>query len=76
MANNGEFRVSWTSNGAGNRYKVFAYPVGGTPEVVKTGLSSTSTLLELNRGNYDLFVEAQDGAGNVRLTNTVRIAVP
>jgi hypothetical protein len=76
MANNGEFRVSWTSNGAGNRYKVFAYPVGGTPEVVKTGLSSTSTLLELNRGNYDLFVEAQDGAGNIRRTETVRIAVP
>jgi hypothetical protein len=71
MANNSEFRVSWTSNGAGNRYKVFAYPVGGTPEVVKTGLSSISTLLELNKGNYDLFVEAQDGAGNVRRTDTV-----
>ena len=77
MANNGEFRVSWTSNGAGNRYKVFAYPLGGSPEVVKTGLSSTSTtLLELPRGNYDLFIEAQDGAGNVRRTETVVIAVP
>jgi hypothetical protein len=76
VANNGEFRVSWSSNGAGNRYKVFAYPVGGTTEAVKTGLSSTSTLLELSRGNYELFVEAQDGAGNVRRTETILIAVP
>ena len=76
MDNNGAFRVSWSNHGAGNRYKVFAYPVGGTPGAVKTGLSTTSTLLELSRGNYDLFVEAQDGAGNVRRTETVRIAVP
>jgi hypothetical protein len=76
MDNNGAFRVSWSNHGAGNRYKVFAYPVGGTPGAVKTGLSTTSTLLELSRGNYDLFVEAQDGAGNVRRTETVHIAVP
>jgi hypothetical protein len=71
MDNNGAFRVSWSNHGAGNRYKVFAYPVGGTPGAVKTGLSTTSTLLELSRGNYDLF-----GAGNVRRTETVHIAVP
>lgn len=76
LSNNGELRVNWSSNGPGNRYTVFASPVGLVPTAIKTGLASTSTLLTLNSGDYDLFIEAQDGAGNVRRTQTVRIVVP
>ncbi len=63
-------RLQWTPSASGARYDVYATKGAGSPALVVGSLSGTDVRVTLSSGDYDLFVEAVDGAGNRKRSPT------
>jgi len=71
----GATRVRWSNSTTGSRYKVYVSANGGPPTVLASSIANNEARLNLPTGNYSLFIEAMDGAGNTKRSAAVSVVI-
>ena len=71
----GATRVRWSNSTSGSRYKVYASANGGPPTILASSIANNEARLNLPTGNYSLFIEAMDGAGNTKRSAAVSVVI-
>jgi hypothetical protein len=72
---NGTARIAWNRSASGAAYDVWLSTNGNAPVKVRSGLAVTQVALPLAAGNYRIYIEATDAAGNRLPTPNVDFTV-
>ncbi|MFN7731447.1 MAG: cadherin domain-containing protein [Pirellula sp.] len=72
---NGTARIAWNRSASGAAYDVWLSTNGNAPVKVRSGLAVTQVALPLAAGNYRIYIEATDAAGNRLATPNVDFTV-
>jgi surface-anchored protein len=75
LQTNSMLEVKWTSAGNDVVYDVWSKKVGAAESLVRSRYSSHAVNLALAAGEYDIWIEAIDGASNKRRTATTRVTM-
>lgn len=72
---NGTARIAWNRSAPGAAYDVWLSSNGNAPVKVRSGLAVTQVALPLATGNYRIYIEAADAAGNRRVSPSIDFTV-
>ncbi|MCE3019153.1 MAG: hypothetical protein LW870_25210 [Pirellula sp.] len=75
LQSNSMLEVKWTSAGNDVVYDVWSKKLGEAESIVRSRYSSHAVNLALVAGEYDIWIEAIDGASNKRCTATTRVTM-
>ena len=75
LQTNSMLEVKWSSAGNDVIYNVWSKKLGEVESIVRSQFSFQSVGVALSAGEYDIWIEAIDGASNKRRTATTRISI-